>query len=229
MDTREKLEADVYQAADELDRFYCGEKFIDTRKIIGWLDRQAAITKRGCHAITEPYEDAAAKTIGDLRAALEATTKDRDRLREQLEEYDGDCYRGATSVQWYEHSVRLQAKVNELQAVLEAKEQLERDSAYMRLPVDVDGVPIRIGDTMERVCAEVPGTFIVGLIGADGHCMDDETSFFIASECRHVKPDTIEGIIAEAMSFACEPESPYSKNSKYVKQYAERIRKAMEE
>lgn len=46
IDTREKLEADVYRVADEMDAFYCGERFLDTRKIIGWLDRQAAITER---------------------------------------------------------------------------------------------------------------------------------------------------------------------------------------
>lgn len=43
-DSREKLEADVYKAAEDMEMFYNGERFIDTRKIIGWLDRQAAIT-----------------------------------------------------------------------------------------------------------------------------------------------------------------------------------------
>ena len=50
----------------------------------------------------------------------------------------------------------------------------------------------------------------------------------LACKCRHVQPETVEGILAEAMSFACEPEAPFSENSKYVKQYAERIRKAVE-
>ena len=45
-DTREKLEADVYRAADEMEEFTYGEKFINTNKILRWLDRQAAITRK---------------------------------------------------------------------------------------------------------------------------------------------------------------------------------------
>lgn len=47
-DSREKLEADVYQAAEEMEEFTHGEKFINTNKILRWLDRQAAITEREC-------------------------------------------------------------------------------------------------------------------------------------------------------------------------------------
>jgi hypothetical protein len=47
-DSREKLEADVYRAADEMEKFTYGERFINTHKILRWLDRQAEITKREC-------------------------------------------------------------------------------------------------------------------------------------------------------------------------------------
>ena len=45
-DTREQLEADVHRAADEMEKFTYGEKFINTNKILRWLDRQAAITRK---------------------------------------------------------------------------------------------------------------------------------------------------------------------------------------
>ena len=74
-DSREKLEADVYQAADEMDRFYCGEKFIDTRKIIGWLDSQAAITEREQQAKVDELTgqlEQSRKLIGDMLDAADA-------------------------------------------------------------------------------------------------------------------------------------------------------------
>ena len=43
-DSREKLEADIYRAADEMEKFTHGEQFINVNKILRWLDRQAAIT-----------------------------------------------------------------------------------------------------------------------------------------------------------------------------------------
>lgn len=75
-DSREKLEADVYRAADEMDRFYCGEKFIDTRKIIGWLDRQAAITERECRKPNWSYCETC--------EALEKLTAERERYRDKF-------------------------------------------------------------------------------------------------------------------------------------------------
>lgn len=101
------------------------------------------------------------------------------------------------------------------------------ERTYMRLPVDADGVPVRIGDTMGRICAEDRDVFTVGLIGSDGLCMDDETSFFKASECRHVQPDTVEDIIAEVVQFGANADTG-TRIEDVVEEYAERIRKAVE-
>ena len=76
-DSREKLEADVYKAAEELDNLYNGERFINTRKIIGWLDRQAAITAEETSGAWEEYRDATQREIAEL-------TAERDELKEQL-------------------------------------------------------------------------------------------------------------------------------------------------
>lgn len=109
-DSREKLEADVYRAADEMDRFYCGEKFIDTRKIIGWLDRQAAITQ---HEITERWAEhlhPIERKCGDLRRKVDELTAERDKLQE-LNEYHALQYELAS-----EDCDRLQAEVDTLKA-----------------------------------------------------------------------------------------------------------------
>lgn len=149
-DTREKLEADIYKAADALDMLYCGEKFIDTRKIIRLLDRQAAITERD---MLEKMKHVCAPDVADLD--------------------------------------RLQAKVDQLTAELETKEQLERDSAYMRLPVDADGVPIHCGDRIVCNDGRVREVWLIGtqdIMTSDHVCHD-------WAKCRHVKPRTIEDVL----------------------------------
>lgn len=82
LDTREQLEADVYRAADKLDAFYCGERFLDTRKIIGWLDRQAAITEQELCGRCSPYA-----TAKDYLDTIDSLTAERDVLKAKLETY----------------------------------------------------------------------------------------------------------------------------------------------
>lgn len=102
-DTREQLEADVYRVADELDAFYCGERFLDTRKIIGWLDRQAAITEREaserhgrfcaeCEQVTDGRIAELTAERDTLQGALDIAVQneskleaERDELREALD------------------------------------------------------------------------------------------------------------------------------------------------
>ena len=107
------------------------------------------------------------------------------------------------------------------------------ESHYMKLPVDADGIPIRPGDKMQMALGESAEVVAVGSKRwfYDQSCLVDDGEDYDwgwAENSRHVNPDTVESIIAEAMSFACEPEAPYSKSSKYVQMYAERIRKAVE-
>lgn len=141
-------------------------------------------------------------------------------------------------------------RIAELDAELEAEREesaffeAERDrlykvladmeSTHMKLPVDADGAPIRLGDEVSMVGREdgVVASIEVNdrgfaYVGIRPHGWDVPTRC-TPEEIEHVKPETVEGIVAEAMSLACEPEAPYSKNSTLVKTYVERIRKAVE-
>lgn len=124
-DTREKLEADVHRVADETEAFYSGEGFIDTRKIIGWLDRQAAITERHW---TEMY---AASTNANMELKLQL-----DELHDRLDELKAEI-------------ATLECANDTLQYELRDRDRLERDSAYMPLPKGSDGEPIHVGCWME--------------------------------------------------------------------------------
>lgn len=84
-DSREKLEADVYRAADEMEEFTHGEKFINTNKILRWLDRQAAITEREfweCYANGNQWE------AHQYETRCMELTAERDALARDLAECD---------------------------------------------------------------------------------------------------------------------------------------------
>lgn len=114
-DSRERLEADVYQAAEEMDRFYCGEKFIDTRKIIAWLNRQAAITEHEVK-LRELY-----KFEENHRANIDATEEVNRKLNERIAELTAELetYRKYTEQGECE---KLQSEKNG-----DTREQLEAD------------------------------------------------------------------------------------------------------
>lgn len=83
--------------------------------------------------------------------------------------------------------------------------EIEREIAerYMELPVDADGVPIHMGDSLvarERT-ASYRGTVVgieIGnaenLVGLDGYEGYRRYSF---NQCRHVRPRTIEDVLEE--------------------------------
>lgn len=300
-DTREKLRDD---AVDWLkDHFACSTPLMSELDV--WLDRQAAITERECRSLSEPYEDAAARTIGDLRAALDGTTAERNRARAELDcaraeldrwrdramraeskgdtqklnslrntlrrdwhtetvwrdaqsvyalrvdpdvlhpipgftrnsiyseslaerdalqakvdelqsrfdDFEGDCYRGATVVQWYEHSVLLQGKLDEM------------ERTHMPLPVDAYGVPTHFGQRIEFRGHE--GN--VWLIGANEVMCTDRMCCPIG-EYRNVQPDTVESLLeqfwreTDGIIFPSDNDGLLEKKKA---EYAERIRKAV--
>lgn len=104
-------------------------------------------------------------------------------------------------------------------------EQLERDSAYMRLPVDADGVPIRPGDRVD-VINGTPCTFNVEKMWLNryGWAVHGRRP----DEFRHVQQDAVESLMKE-FALACE-EQGYKdpRIDGIVEDYAERIRKAVE-
>lgn len=89
----------------------------------------------------------------------------------------------------------------------ESLDKIEQEIAerYIELPVDVDGVPIHIGDTLEGA----PGSkwdgerFEVGGIELTAYgwevCDVETCDSIAAGQTRHVNPRTIEDAIADAL------------------------------
>jgi hypothetical protein len=86
-DSREKLEADVYRAADEMEKFTYGERFINTHKILRWLDRQAEITKRECDRPNWEYCDTC-ETLATLRGVARQFRDERDKAEARVAELE---------------------------------------------------------------------------------------------------------------------------------------------
>lgn len=73
--------------------------------------------------------------------------------------------------------------------------EAEIEERYMPFPVDADGVPIRIGDEV-RIDPQSPTLYEVAAVGDDVVVFD---GMFMrpADECRHVKPRTVEDVLAD--------------------------------
>lgn len=164
-----------------------------------------------------------------MRRDLENAIAERDELKarvaelvEKLGNFDGETYCGGTIVDWYEMAVRLQAQVDEM------------NETHMKLPVDADGIPICVGDEIEcgddvfTVCAVAPGR--VHAWKHEPH-RERTTVDYAPSQCRHVKPDTVESVLDELLEEArcvfhedgsCEMGVTYERRADYAK----RIRRA---
>ena len=109
---------------------------------------------------------------------------------------------------------------------------------YMELPVDADGVPIRVGDDLECNANGYEGTFTVFAIGnisvVGNHniewIMDNPSKWFhVASFCHHVKPRTLEDVLMEcAQAFVIDDiEWDVNANIEIVDRYADEIRELL--
>ena len=120
-DSREKLEAEVVGHVTDI-RHKTGWTGVcaNLSTVIGWLDRQAAITEREWKEQCAADECCGFQELVDINTQVQAKvdelTEERDRLRGQLDEFDGDCYCGATVTEWYELAARLQDEVDVLKA-----------------------------------------------------------------------------------------------------------------
>lgn len=101
----------------------------------------------------------------------------------------------------------------------------EIEAQYMRLPVDADGVSIRPGDEV-RIDPQSPTIYEVEAVNDDEVVLD---GMFLrpADECRHVKPETVESILGEAIQFGAHAATG-TRLEGVIAEYAERIRKAVE-
>ena len=110
---------------------------------------------------------------------------------------------------------------------------------FIELPVDADGVSIRVGDKLECHANGYDGAFTVFAIGNDtvvgNHDIEwirDNPSkwFHVASFCYHVKPRTLEDVLKE---LACDVRKEWIENAPLAEhvysEYADEIRELMKE
>ena len=86
------------------------------------------------------------------------------------------------------------------QDLLDIADEIEREVAerYMELPLDADGVPIRIGDTVCEVDVRMPIKVMSLTFYED--CVDVNVCGMNPNLLRHVKPRTLESILCDAFA-----------------------------
>lgn len=102
----------------------------------------------------------------------------------------------------------IQAEVDERERLLKQNTSVTEDyykdmiaEMYMPLPLDRDGVPIRVGDMIEyegdedtyRLHAQGVYVYGNGLVGV----MNERFGIWYPENCRHVKPRTLEDVLEE--------------------------------
>lgn len=252
-DTREKLWTDCEDLIRRIQkRLFGGRDETALRcQFAELLDREKAITEREC---IDRWDAKATLEIAELRAKVNELTAELEVARKRHMENED---------QLAEENDALIASVNELEADLNTAEldnehlreelrrieQLERDSAYMRLPVDADGVPIHLGDV---VVAQDEQPFEVRAFQLDTlgwFAIERLGSQWNVNQLHHVQPDTVESLLeeyaqdkSEDWRIACNRyfrEHCWSKDwlqdpefsvvhCDNIAEYAERIRKAVE-
>lgn len=237
-DSRERLEADVQKhfthrtstamwspsankATDWLS--------VSMEAVLGWLDRQAAITERHWMEIC----GANANANVELKRQIDDLTADAKKMGDQL--YDMENLRDVLKAELdiaQEVSDGLRSSLDDVMAernqLAEERDELLRESkefeqTHMELPVDADGVPIRPGDVMEFKRGDLQRDGAVVLVGKELISFGDAFSYH-AEDCHHVQPDTVESLLdefADEVKRCCDDEV-------IVNEYAERIRKAVE-
>ena len=75
---------------------------------------------------------------------------------------------------------------------------------YMKLPEDADGVPIRIGDTIENWHVSIGPIDAICFMGnGEWEVYKNGNSWVVSGEERHVKPRTVEDVLHD-FAIACE-------------------------
>lgn len=97
---------------------------------------------------------------------------------------------------------------SECKVLCKSADEIEREISerYMELPLDADGVPIRVGDEMECDANGYKGKFRVFAVSQDTVVGDHDLIwvkehptqwFHIPEYCRHYKPRTLFDVLAE--------------------------------
>lgn len=97
---------------------------------------------------------------------------------------------------------------------------------YMELPLDADGVCIRVGDEMERISGFKYGKVAGVGVGVffTNHYMNDYHKQF-AADCRHVEPRTLEDVLQDAF-IECDENFDINR-TEVIARYAAEIRELL--
>ena len=154
------------------------------------------------------------------RNNFEQVCEQRDRLKEQRKVLQAEVDELREKVgRMAETDSRWEAMRRDLENTI-----AERDECYMRLPVDADGVPIRPGDKL----VHGKNTIVAAFVANDYIC----TPYGIrvpSLACRLVKPDTVESLLEEFARKFVNTCQLTSEESVMITNYAERIRKAVQD
>lgn len=94
--------------------------------------------------------------------------------------------------EWEGDPERMEERISELRRELDSYDQ-----THMRLPLDADGVPIRIGDMLTE--NGDPCKFEVMSLTYYEDCVDVNACGSNPKLCHHVKPRTIEDVLGDAV------------------------------
>lgn len=340
VETREQLEADIKKAVTYITSTAMWPPSANKKtehlrttfdEITEWLDRQAAITEQECIESGVTLHGGAEK-IRRLKVSNETVKEQNRKLRkertelrakveeltEKLEDFEGDCYCGATVVEWHDLTCKLQEEVDRYESLISClakdhglkasyddlrgfwnierapecaecaeamgayadslcdplKEQIadlqaevdelteERDElleqvekyaeeaanfeqaladveqTHMRLPVDADGVPIRVGETVYGKYLKGYPSFVVRGFEFDTeydqwNVKTGAAMYTSANLLSHVPSDTVESVLEDFIEAfdAWDNECNHDREElrdKLFAEYAERIRKAVE-
>lgn len=144
-----------------------------------------------------------------------------DKLRDSIVVYAADCDKG-----W------MLSLTDEIEAEIAAN--------YLELPVDVDGVPIHVGDSVVRAeelfrpnLGKKPAEVVCMLINSDGWSIgncDPCGHWFHPASLEHVKPRTLEDVLTEMLDRNTDGVGyrEFGGNfQSFVKSYADEIRELL--
>lgn len=171
-DTRDKLAEGVREFAQSLPVGNASYRRNAHDTFMGWLDRQAAITEREWKAEWGDYQQ---QRIADLLDTISHLESERDELADEL-----------NTLNLAYETLRAETK--------------RTDDGWMRLPVDMNGETIHVGDVLESDAfgrIEVEG-FVHGAVAFWSY--DPQPARLATCPCnltRHVRQRTVEDVLCE--------------------------------
>lgn len=126
--------------------------------------------------------------------------------------------------------LRDSAKIGGRSWLINHADEIEREIAekYIALPLDADGVPIRVGDVIQFVNEQGGTGAKVEVCAISEHYAyyGEGKHFYKADMCRHVKERTIEDVLADFLADIEDPERD-ELETWVIEKYADELRGMM--